>query len=61
MSIQEPAIHRDTPEPKSSSSTVRKQGDEDYNPFDAENDEHENDKSKDAKCSKQESNRINNG
>ena len=61
MSFQEQAIHHDNPEQKSSSSTVINQGKQDYDPYDVDNDEHENEPSKDTKCLKQESNRINNG
>lgn len=60
MSIQGQSIHSDSPEQKSSSSTVINQGNVEYDPYIVD-DEYENEPSKDTKCLKQDSTRIYNG
>lgn len=59
MSIQERTIHHDIPGDKSSSCPVINEDSKYYDPI--ENDQYENEQSKDTKCLKPESNRINNG
>jgi hypothetical protein len=59
MSIQEQPVRYDIPEQKSSSSIVKHRGDEDYDPFVA--DESENEQLTDTKHQKQEPIRTNNG
>jgi hypothetical protein len=61
MSIQEQPVRYDIPEQTPSSSIVINRGNDEYDPFAIEDDEHENEQSKDTKHQKQESIRINNG
>lgn len=59
--MQEPPVHYDIPEQISSSSIVINRGNEEYDPFAIDDDEHENEQLTDTKQQKQESIRINNG
>jgi hypothetical protein len=61
MSIQEQPVRYDFPDQPTSSSIVINRGNDEYDPFAIEDDEHENEQSKDTKHQKQESIRINNG
>ena len=62
MSIQEQPVCYDIPEQTPSSSIVINRGNEEYDPFAADDDdEHENEQSTDTNHQKQESIRINNG
>jgi hypothetical protein len=62
MSIQEQPVHYNIPDQISSSSIVINRGNEEYDPFAIDDDDHhENEQFNDTKHQKQESIRINNG